>query len=227
MAGTEPIEKQGQIRWFKKPKAGCTYMVGLDPSLGTGGDNAAIQILELPSFIQVGEWQHNRTPIHGQIRLIKAITDYLYDIVGTEHNIYYSIENNGIGEAAIIAVTEFGEENIKGVFMSETKSFGFGKTVRRGFTTTHSSKITACTKLKQLIENKRITVSSKNLISELKTFVAVGNTFKARVGDTDDLVSAFLLITRMLQNMQNYDVGVDKHMRDLETMVMPLPFIMA
>ena len=30
MAGIEPIEKQGQIRWYKKPQNGCTYVVGLE-----------------------------------------------------------------------------------------------------------------------------------------------------------------------------------------------------
>ena len=34
-------------------------LVALDPSMGTGGDNAAIQVFELPSYEQVAEWQHN------------------------------------------------------------------------------------------------------------------------------------------------------------------------
>ena len=39
-----------------------TYVVSLDPSLGTGGDYAAIQVFELePTFEQVAEWQHNLT----------------------------------------------------------------------------------------------------------------------------------------------------------------------
>ena len=73
----------------------------------------------------------------------------------------------------------------------------------------------------------QLKIRSKNLITELKTFVATGNTFNARVGDTDDLVSAALLVTRMMQGMQNYDADIDSHMRDLEEFVSPLPFIMA
>ena len=57
LEGSEPIERQGQVRWYKKPSSQYTYMVALDPSLGTGGDPSAIQIFELPSLIPVGEWQ--------------------------------------------------------------------------------------------------------------------------------------------------------------------------
>lgn len=227
MVGEDPIEKQGQVRWYKKPSKNCTYLVGLDPSLGTGGDFAAIQIFELPTFEQVGEWQHNKTPIQAQVRLLREIVKTLYDVVGTENNVYYSVENNTLGEAALVSISEIGEENIRGVFLSETKVAGSTRTYRKGFTTTNRSKLTACAKFKQLVENKKLKIRSKNLITELKTFVATGNTFNARVGDTDDLVAAALLVTRMMQGMQNYDADIDSHMRDLEEFVSPLPFIMA
>jgi len=228
MHGIEPIEKHGQVRWYKKPSKNKTYLIGLDPSLGTGGDFAALQIFELPTFEQVGEWQHNKTPIQAQIRLLKDIAQYIYDTIGTENDIYYSVENNGIGEAAVVAISELGEQNIRGIFLSETKRAGMAKSFRRGFTTTNKSKITACAKFKQLVENNRLEIKSKNLISELKTYVAVGNTFNARTGDTDDLVSATLLVIRMMQGMQNYDKDIDDHMKDLDTdFIMPLPFVMS
>lgn len=227
MEGKEPIEKHGQVRWYKKPKKGCTYMIGLDPSLGTGGDAAAIQIVELPTFEQVGEWQHNKTPIQQQIRILKEIVDHLHSITGTENDIYYSVENNTIGEASLIAISEVGEENIKGIFLSEPKKVGQVGRYRKGFTTTNKSKLAACAKFKQLVENKRLTINSKNLITELKTFVASGNSYEARIGDTDDLVSAGLLVTRMMQALQNYDAGIDNHMRSLEDTILPMPFIMS
>ena len=45
----ESIDRQGQVRWFKKLKKGNIYLISLDPSLGTGGDNAAIQVIEMPN----------------------------------------------------------------------------------------------------------------------------------------------------------------------------------
>ena len=46
LEGIEPISRMGQVRWYKKPTKGNIYTVALDPSVGTGGDNAAIQIYE-------------------------------------------------------------------------------------------------------------------------------------------------------------------------------------
>ena len=94
LEGRNPIERQGQVRWYQKPQHNKTYVVALDPSLGTGGDPAAIQVLELPTMIQVAEWQHNTTPIQRQIVILKEICEYIYDSVGTQNDIYYSVENN-------------------------------------------------------------------------------------------------------------------------------------
>ena len=79
LESSDPIIKQGQVRWFKKPTRGHTYVVALDPSLGTGGDNAALQVYELPSMEQVAEWMHNKTPIQKQVRILSEITKYITD----------------------------------------------------------------------------------------------------------------------------------------------------
>ena len=226
LEGSEPIERQGQVRWYKKPSSQYTYMVALDPSLGTGGDPSAIQIFELPSLIQVGEWQHNRTPIQQQIRILTEITKYLCDVVSPT-SVYYSVENNTVGEAALISISELGEENIKGIFLSEPRRIGGGSRHRKGFTTTNKSKLSACAKMKHLIETKRLTINSKNLISELKTFVASGPSYAAKIGETDDLVMALLLVVRMAQEMQNYDAHLDRTLKDnMDSVIEPMPFIM-
>lgn len=225
MAGIDPIERQGQVRWYKKPDPQQTYVVALDPSLGTGGDPAAIQVFELPSFNQVAEWQHNRTPIQRQINILNDIVNTLAEIVPV-NSIYYSMENNSIGEAALISVSEIGEENIKGTFLSEPANSGSGRRYRRGFNTTQRSKLSACAKLKHLIESKRLTVCSKNLISELKTFVSNGASYAAKPGETDDLVMSLVLAVRMAQQLQRYDANLDNVMKDsLDEVIMPMPFI--
>jgi hypothetical protein len=227
MAGIDPSERQGQVRWYKKPSKGHQYCIGLDPSLGTGGDYAALEIIELPTMMQVGEWQHNKTPIQRQIVIMKEICDYLYEITGSDTDIYYSVENNTIGEASLIAIAEIGEENIHGTFLTEPKKVGNVRTYRRGFNTTHKSKLTACAKLKSLIETRRMHIASKNLISELKTFVASGNSFKAKIGETDDLVMSLILVLRMVQMLQGFDAELDNHLRDgLDEFIEPMPFIM-
>ena len=226
MAGIDPMERQGQVRWYKKPDPRMTYLVALDPSLGTGGDPSAIQIFELPTFNQVGEWQHNRTPVQQQVGFLREITRYLAETVPV-NNIYYSLENNTLGEAALICVSEIGEENFKGTFLSEPKQSGNGRRYRKGFNTSNRSKLSACAKLKNLIESKRMTICSKILISELKTFVANGPSYAAKPGETDDLVMSLLLVVRMAMLLQSFDASLDSAMRDsLDDIIEPMPFIM-
>ena len=225
LISAEPIEKQGQIRWYKKPTKNKSYVVALDPSLGTGGDNAAIQVFQLPELIQVGEWVNNKTPIAQQAHIIKEIVNYLADVTGSPHSTYYSIENNTLGEAALLAIETIGEENIRGVFLSEPIKAGAIRRHRKGFATTHRSKISACAKLKSFIENKKMTISSKGLISELKCFVALASGFAAKPGTHDDLVMATLLVVRMIQHIQNFDAEIDTAIRDgAEEYIEPMPF---
>ena len=173
--------------------------------MGTGGDNAAIQVFELPSYEQVAEWQHNTTAIPGQIRVLADICKYIQQETNNANGIYWSVENNGIGEACLLVINDFGEENIPGLFVSEPMRKGHVRKFRKGFNTTHGTKITACSRLKTMIENDKMTVRSKTLISELKAFVATGSSFQAKSGQGDDLVSATLLALRMMAVLKDWD----------------------
>ena len=218
LQGIEPVNRQGQVRWYKKPEKGHIYLVALDPSLGTGGDPAAIQIFEANTTTQIGEWKHNKTDIPGQIKLITQINTYITECTGEPNNLYYSVENNSIGEAALISLNEYGEQNIPGNFMSEP-----GKK-RKGFNTTNKTKLAACAKFKTLLESKKMTINSYGLITELKSFISSGASFAAKLGDTDDLVMSTLLITRMLVLLGEYNYDLDEHIRDHDNIIMPLPF---
>jgi hypothetical protein len=228
MEGDEPYMKMGQARWYKKINPMSTYLIALDPSLGTGGDPAAIQILEIPSFEQVAEWQHNLTTIQGQVRILRDLCNFINDECankGVQASIYYSVENNNIGEAALVAIEEIGEESIPGLFLSEPIKKGHVRRFRKGFNTTNSSKINACAKLKHLVESKRFRVRSKPLISELKGYIAKGVSFEAKVGLHDDLVSATLLVIRMALMLQEWDPAIYDKMREEreDEFIMPMP----
>jgi hypothetical protein len=218
LTGVEPNFRQGQIRWYKKPEKGNIYVVGLDPSLGTGGDPAAIQIFEANTTTQIGEWKHNKTDIPSQVKLIAQINKYIVEITGEPNNLYYSFENNSIGEAAIVSLNEYGESNIPGTFISEP-----GKK-RKGFNTSQKTKLAACAKFKTLLESKKMKIHSHSLISELKNFVAIGGAFAAKIGETDDLVMATLLVTRILQQLSDYHYNLEEQIRDHNEIVLPLPF---
>jgi len=200
-----PIRKTGQVRWYADINSQMTYVVSLDPSMGTGGDNSAIQVIELPTLIQVAEWCSNKTAIEEQVKIMKKI---LFEIAESGRpEIYWSVENNTLGEAALVVIRDTGEENFPGTMLHDPKNkiSGGGRTRRAGFNTTNKSKLEACAKLKFLIESGKMTINSRGLLSELKVFVSRGNTYEARTGQTDDLIMAMVLAVRMTDYISTWD----------------------
>ena len=59
-----------------------------------------------------------------------------------------------------------------------------------------------------MIENDKLEVSSSPLITEMKNFVATGTSYRAKVGQTDDLISATLLAIRMMAVLKDWDPRV-------------------
>lgn len=210
MIGKDPLLKMGQVRWYKKPTAGNMYVLALDPSLGTGGDFSGIQVFELPNFTQVAEWQHNLTPIQGQVKICRDILRYIQTEIGMDNStsIYWSVENNTVGESALVVVENLGEETFPGLFLSEPARKGHVKKFRKGFNTTFGNKISSCARMKYLIEEDKMIINSRSLLSELKTFIASGTSFRAKNGQHDDLVSALLLIVRMSVVLSEWDPHV-------------------
>jgi hypothetical protein len=221
----------GQTRWYKDVDPRATYLVALDPSMGTGGDYSAIQVFEMPSMTQVAEWHHNLTPVQNQIKHLREICKYISDRgaeKGGHPQIYYSVENNTVGESALICIQNLGEENIPGLFLSEPIRKGHVRRFRKGFNTTHKTKIAACSQFKHMLETNKMTVYSKPLISELKNFVANGIGFKAKTGEHDDLVSSSLLIIRMAGILSDWDPKIYEKMTDkLTEDQMPMPIFVS
>jgi len=142
--------------------------------------------------------------------------------------IYYSVENNTLGEAALIVISDLGEENFPGLFLSEPIRKGHIRKFRKGFNTTHRSKVTACSQLKNLVETNKMTLCSKPLLSELKTFIASGVGFKAKSGEHDDLVSSTLLVVRMAEVLADWDPQIyDKMTEKLSEDSMPMPIFVS
>ena len=59
-----------------------------------------------------------------------------------------------------------------------------------------------------MIENDKLKVRSKPLLSELKGYVAAGASFQAKPGSTDDLVSATILVLRVINVMKDWNPDV-------------------
>lgn len=220
------------VRWFKEPEPGNYYLAALDPSFGTGGDFAAIQVFEFPSMYQVAEWKHNKTDVTGQVATLMKILQYIDYQLGDGDNydsIYWTVENNSLGEAALQIISQTGEDNFPGMFMSEPLKTRTGKS-RKGLNTNSKTKPIACFKLKSLMESNRMTVNSHALIKELKNFVASGNSFKAKQGEHDDLTMAAITAIRLASIIMTWDdsfvqmLGDSVEDSDMESM-QPMPMV--
>jgi hypothetical protein len=231
MKGVDPLMTMGQTRWYKDINPNATYLVAHDPSLGTGGDYGAIQVFEMPTMEQVAEWRHNLTPIQSQVKVMREILKYIQERgmeKGGQPQLYYSVENNTLGEAALIVIRDIGEENFPGLFLSEPIRKGHVRKFRKGFNTTHRTKITACSQLKNMLETQKMKIYSKPLVSELKTFVATGIGFNAKTGEHDDLISGVLLIIRMASVLADWDPQIyDKLTEKITEDQMPMPIFVS
>jgi len=205
MKGSDPLFYVKTCRWYEEPEPNRAYVLALDPSLGTGGDYSALQVFKLPEMTQVAEWRHNHTDTRGQILMLLQTLLFLDGTLRDdprqrgEPDIYWTVENNTLGEAALLIIEDTGEDRFPGLFVSERRRKGVSRgRFRKGMTTTASRKLAACARLKSLIESDRMKVNSALLIRELKNFVGKQSSFSAKPGETDDLVSATLLVIRAL-----------------------------
>lgn len=232
--GIDPEFFTGQVRWYEEPKANYTYLVALDPSLGTGSDPAAIQVFELPGMTQVAEWQHNLTPPKQQMKILMNILLVLQgemeddpDQEG-EPEIYWTVENNSIGETVLQIIEDTGEMNFPGTLVSEKVKAKIGRRKRKGLNTTNSNKLSACAKLKSLVETNRMALKSKQLIRQLKFFVGNGASYAAKSGEHDDLIMAMILCVRLLDLLKNrideeYIEDLAENLLDDDDDSMPMP----
>lgn len=200
----EPEFYLGTIRWYERPAPNNVYLVALDPSMGTENDFASIQVFKLPDMVQIAEWQNNKTNPRGQVKILMQILSFLeYELKNSDEqqndpDIFWTFENNSLGEAILQIIDDTGEDRFPGVLINEKKKKGQTKRFRKGMTTTNRNKLSACARLKSLIESNRLKINSRNLLKELKNYVAFESSFKAKSGEHDDLISASLLIIRML-----------------------------
>ena len=219
MQGRNPLFTMGQVRFYKLIDPSKLYLVGLDPSMGVGQDNAAIQVFQLPEMIQVAEWMHNRTSIKDQVMTLMQILTYIKDEMGTPENtmqpeIYWTFENNSVGEAALVVINDTGEDEFPGSLINEPVQKGNSRRVRRGLNTTNKKKVEAAALLKSTVETDRIEIYSKPMVKELKNYIKKGVGFEAKQGETDDLVDASLLIMRMTNIIRNYDFDLNEKINE-------------
>lgn len=193
---TKPVGRLGEVLFFKPPTSGVSYLVGIDPSTGGGNDYTNFDVYEFPSMEQVAQFRSNTSSSVVAYHLLKKLLTYLER---TGSQVYFSVENNGVGEGIISLYENDDYPPQAAEFLSEA---GQG---RKGMATTGKSKIKACLALKEMVERGTIKFNSQATVQELKDFIRRGGTYAAKTGGTDDSVMSTIIAIRLLEEMASFD----------------------
>lgn len=187
------------VRFYKDISQECKYIVSLDPSMGVSGDFSAIQIFEFPTFEQVGEWMSDTVNQNDQVEKLKNICDWMYDFLvqkgSLRPEIYWTFENNTVGEGFLCALREKAQndDNPEQYIKTATLISQIGNK-RPGWTTTKREKNAACNQLKIRIEDGSMKINSKMYVQQLSNYTIKEVKVEAKEGNHDDLISASLLM---------------------------------
>jgi hypothetical protein len=206
----DPILRMGDVRWYKRIDPTCSYYVVLDPSLGTKQDWSAIQVVEMPTLEQVGEWSSNTVPPKEQVQVLYDILQFIkyemgYDEDDEDVPIFWSFENNSIGEAVLQTIEDSGIDMFPGYLISEKRKGNTNKRFRRGINTTAKNKVLSCSKFKSLVDTGKLKPRSAGVIKQLKNFTSKGSSFAAMSGN-DDLVMALIMCIRIIEMTKDWEI---------------------
>ena len=189
----DPLERRGadQNLWvWENPDYTRDYVVIADVARGDGKDYSAFHVIDVESNVQVAEYK-------GQI----GTKEYGHLLVGiaTEYNeALLVIENANIGWATIqVAI----DRNYRNLYYSQRsdspnvdsyfdKYMDTSKMIA-GFTMSSRTRPMVIGKFQEYISDKGVTIQSKRLVEEMKTFIWKNGRPEAQQGYNDDLVMSF------------------------------------
>lgn len=192
----KPVGTIGEIAFYKQPQPNTTYLVGMDPATGNGKDSTAIVVFEFPSLEEIAAWRSNTT---SSVLAYSILTKLLRVLERTGSTVYFSCEANGVGEGICALYEQDENPPPNSEFISEDGAN------RTGMTTTGKSKMKACMTFKELVEKGSLHIKSLVLVEELKHFVRRGAGWDHKPGATSDMISAVLIIMRILESVASYD----------------------
>ena len=202
-----PVFTDKGFLFWKEPRFTQTYVIGVDVAEGVNKDFSTIQVVELETMEQVAEFRSNsikEAQLYSAIKwIINKLLSYACQKTGKKPTIYWSFENNSAGAA--INTLYWQDE-----FFPADAELISAQGDRGGMRTSNKPKLEACRHLKNLVEKARspLVVNSSLLIMEFKNYVATGASYAAKPGATDDLVSAMLIVIRVIKQLAEYEPDV-------------------
>jgi hypothetical protein len=182
-----PVDIEGSLRIYKKPEPGRTYCMTVDVAEGQGLDYSTFSIIDVTEipYRQVATFRDNKiSPMLFPTKIVQAAKAY--------NEAFILVEINSIGlQVSDIIHNDFAYENLIKVEMKgkqgQQQSPGFKKKIAFGLKTSKQTKMIGCTNLKTLVESDKLIINDEQTITELITFSADKQTFKAEEGNNDDL----------------------------------------
>lgn len=189
----DPMERRGadQNLWvWESPDYSRTYVVVADVSRGDGKDYSAFHVIDVENNVQVAEYK-------GQLGT-KEYGHLLVGIAAEYNEAMLVIENANIGWATIQVAIDRAYPNLYYSQKSDQANVNsyFDKyqdhsKMVAGFTMSSRTRPMVVGKFQEYLSDKGVTIQSKRLIEEMKTFIWKNGRPEAQSGYNDDLVMSF------------------------------------
>jgi hypothetical protein len=217
---------------LEPPKEKHAYFIVVDTSRGVGGDYSAFTVIDTTEypFSVVAKYRDNKvSPLLYPSFILKAAKDY--------NNAFVLVEINDIGQqVADIIHNELEYENM--IWVGSDSRYGqvlssSGKNATLGVRTTKQIKRIGCATLKSLVENNKLLVFDKDIISEFSTFIEHNGSFEADEGYNDDLTMTLVLFAwvsndtmfKDIMNANNRQALFSQQIKNIEEELTPFGFI--
>jgi hypothetical protein len=224
-------EKDG-LDVLEYPVPGHVYFTTVDTSRGVGGDYSAFTVIDTTEFPYkiVAKYRNNKiSPLLYPTVVHKVSKEY--------NNAYVLVEINDIGQqVADIIHNDLEYENM--IWVATDTRYGqvlssSGRSSVLGVRTTKQVKRIGCATLKSLVEESKLLVFDRDIISEFSTFIEHNGVFQADEGYHDDLTMTLVLFAwatndpmfKDLMNANNRQALYSSQMKTIEDELTPFGFI--
>jgi len=224
-------EKDG-LDVLEYPVLGHVYFTTVDTSRGIGGDYSAFTVIDTTEYPYkvVAKYRNNKiSPLLYPTVIHKVSKDY--------NSAYVLVEINDIGQqVADIIHNDLEYENM--IWVGSDARYGqvlssSGRSSILGVRTTKQVKRIGCATLKSLVEENKLLVFDRDIISEFSTFIEHNGVFQADEGYNDDLTMTLVLFAwatndpmfKDLMNANNRQALYSSQMKNIEDELTPFGFI--
>ena len=211
----------GLLKIYEEPIKDHDYVMTVDVSKGRGQDYSTFTLIDISSrpFKQVAVYRNNTiSPL--------LFPNIIYKFAKPYNEAYVVVESNDQG--AVVCNGLYHDLEYENVHVeSSVKANAIGIEINR------KTKRLGCSAIKDILEEKRLTINDEQTILEISTFEAKGQSYEASDGNHDDLMMNLVLFgyfvsTQYFSDMTDINLKqmmFQQKMQEIENDVVPFGFI--